>query len=129
MSSSLSAKTVLFVLGTIALGAMAYFSKSTLEHSSDAPPAGLYVVLAPTVGSSSPYDLISFNHAQRNRDTAGTAAMMEDGRIFPVEAGTEIYGGELGRLGVFMGRVLSGRLIGKTIYVSRAYVDPKKPPG
>jgi hypothetical protein len=79
-------------------------------------PFGTYTVKAVTAGADSLDNLALVDNCIKRNDEQCFEAMVMDGRAFPVEAGTSIDGTEIG-YGVFEGRVYSGRLVGKEIYI------------
>lgn len=85
----------------------------TSEHEM---PSGNYVTTKTGAGADSLDNLAQMDDCIRNRDQACESSMLLDGRAFVVEKGTSIDGQEVG-YGVFEGRVRSGALVGKEIYL------------
>src|SRR5208282_6299490 len=86
------------------------------ESAAHEMPSGTYLTTKSGAGANSLDNLVQMDECIKNSDQACESAMLLDGRAFFVEKGTSLDGEEIG-YGVFEGRVRSGALVGKEIYI------------
>ena len=89
--------------------------------SSSSLPSGSYVVTQDAVGADSLDDLAQIDDCIRRKDQECQKAMLMDGKIYLVKAGTSIDATAVGYDGLICD-VRSGALIGKRIYLPVAAV-------
>ncbi|MGH9687843.1 MAG: hypothetical protein ACRD5K_12210 [Candidatus Acidiferrales bacterium] len=89
---------------------------STTSTSTTTLPFDTYTTTKDAPGGNSFDNLSQFADCISNSDQQCETAMMLDGRAFLVKAGTSIDGEEI-EDGIFEGRVHSGALVGKDVYI------------